>query len=77
MLLGSFVEEYDKDEGDELTPYDSPNSTQYFSERALSPESSHGDYSPTRDNASQGVQRSATGFSHSRDGSGFFSSVNR
>ena len=64
MLLGSFVEEYDKDEGDELVLYNSPDSNQSGGERAISPQSGHSDggfgvgYSP------QTVQHSAPGFAY-------------
>ena len=65
MLLGSFVEEYDKDEGLELTPLDSPDFEQNMSERAVSPKSSQSDGVPAMDLVNHGIQRSTTGFSFS------------
>lgn len=66
MLLGSFVEEYDKDEGDELTYFDSPDSNQYGSERAMSPESCHSEGGLGMEHTPQSVQRSATRLTYAR-----------
>lgn len=66
MLLGSFVEEYDKDEGGELTHFDSPDSNQYGSERAMSPESDHSEGGLGKEHTPQSVQRSATGLTYAR-----------
>ena len=66
MLLGSFVEEYDKDEGGELIHFDSFDSNQYGSERAMSPESSHSEGGLGMEQTPQSVLRSATGLTHSR-----------
>ena len=41
MLLGSFVEEYDKDEGDDLYLADVSEYSEAFSQFAISPESDH------------------------------------
>ena len=60
MLLGSFVEEYDKDEGDELALLPSSDSNPYGSERTMSPESSHGEGGLGMEYISQSVQRSPT-----------------
>ena len=65
MLLGSFIEEYDKDEGDELILFDSPDSNQYGGERAISPKSPHSDGGFGKGHTPQSVQRSATGFIYS------------
>lgn len=43
MLLGNFVEEYDNDDGDELSLGASADSPQYFGERTMSPESNTDD----------------------------------
>ena len=56
MLLGSFVEEYDKDEGDELVLVGSSDSNGHESERTMSPQSSHGEGGQTP----RSVQRSPT-----------------
>lgn len=66
MLLGSFVEEYDKDEGGELVHFDSPDSNQYGSERAMSPESSYSEGGLGMEHTPQSVQRSATAFAYAR-----------
>ena len=42
MLLGSFVEAYDRDEGDEITLGNPPESLQQIGERTMSPESDEG-----------------------------------
>lgn len=66
MLLGSFVEEYDKDEGDQLILFDSADSNQYGGERAMSPESSHSEGGLGMEHTPQDVQRSSTGFTYAR-----------
>ncbi len=77
MLLGSFNEEYDKDEDSELTVFDSPDSDQYLSERAVSPKSAYSDSVPALEPLNYGIQRSSTGFSHSRNRSGSFHTHSR
>lgn len=66
MLLGSFVEEYDKDEGGELIHFDSSDSNQYGSERAVSPESGNGEGGLGMEHTPQSGVRSATGFTYAR-----------
>ena len=61
MLLGSFVEEYDKDEGHELAHFGCPESNGYGSEHTMSPQSSHGEGGLGIEHSPQSVQRSATG----------------
>ncbi len=77
MLLGSFIEEYDKDDGDELTFFESPDSQHSLSERSASPRSRDSNGVPAMGSLDQGVQSSMRGLNHSRDGSGSFSPVNR
>ena len=70
MLLGSFNEEYDKDEDNELTIFNSPEPEQYSSERTVSPQSLQSESGPEFDPLNYSIQRSATDFSHSRNRSG-------
>ena len=70
MLLGSFVEEYDKDEGDELALFGSSDSNPYGSERTMSPESSHGEVGLGMKYIPQSVQRSPTGPPYTRRANG-------
>lgn len=60
MLLGSFVEEYDKDEGDDPNYFSSLDSNHNGSEREMSPESSYSEHTP------QSGQRSATSPTYAR-----------
>ena len=41
MLLGSFVPDYDADEGNEMSPQDSSESSFNLGDRTMSPEPSH------------------------------------
>ena len=66
MLLGSFVEEFDKDEGDELPLLGSSDSNGYGSERTMSPQSSHGEGALGMEHTPQSVQRSPTGHTYNR-----------
>ena len=66
MLLGSFVEEYDKDEGGELTYFESPDSNHYGSERAMFPEPGHNEGGLGMEHTPQNVQRSPTGFTYAK-----------
>ena len=70
MLLGSFVEEYDNDEGTEMGPLGSPSSYHQFSDREMSPTSIHSESSLSMGNVTQAVQNPMTGQNHHRDGSG-------
>ena len=66
MLLGSFIEEYDKDEGDELVLVGSSDSNGYGSELTMSPESGHGEGGLGVEHTLQNVQRSPTGPTNTR-----------
>ena len=77
MLLGSFVEEYDNDEGAEMDPLGSPTSYQPFSDREMSPTSIHSEASLPMGNASKAVQNPMTVQNHHRDGSGSSSYLRR
>ena len=66
MLLGSFVEEYDKDEGDELIILDSPDSNQYEGERAISPKSNHNNGDFGVGHTPHDIQTSAASFTYPR-----------
>lgn len=66
MLLGSFVEEYDKDEGDELGLVGSSDCNRYGSEQTMSPESSRGEGGLGTEHSPQSVQRSPTGPTYAR-----------
>ena len=77
MLLGSFVEEFDKDEGDDVSSFGSLGSSPYTNERTISPVSSHGDGTSSLDRLTQSVHGSDTGHHRSREGSGSLSFVNR
>ena len=74
MLLGSFVEEYDNDEGAEMGPLGSPSPYHQFSDREMSPTSIHSEPSLPMENA---VQNPMTGQNHHRDGSGSSSHFRR
>ena len=70
MLLGSFVEEYDKDEGDELAHFNTSDSNRFESERTMSPESSHGEGGLGMEHTPQSVRRSAKGPTYARRANG-------
>ena len=70
MLLGSFVEEYDNDEGAEMDTLGSPSSYHLFSDHEMSPNSIHSEPSLPMGKATQAVQNPMTGQNHHRDGSG-------
>ena len=68
MLLGSFVEEYDQDEGDDEDPFDSPSTAQQFNpphaqrtfdDYVANTEARHGAFHANMDQIAQGIQLSA------------------
>ena len=77
MLLGSFVEEYDNDEGDDQIPFNFPAFNYSASEDAMSPGLSFSDNKFKVDLQSQAVPRSTPGFRYSNHGSALLSPANR
>ena len=70
MLLGSFMEDYDNDEGAEMDPLGSPSSYHQFSDREMSPTSIYSEPSLSSVNTTKAIQNPMTGQNHHRDASG-------
>ena len=70
MLLGSFVEAYDKDEGDEVEPQVSPYSPRSNGEREIFPTSNQVENGASMTGLRNGMQHLATGPDYQPNGSG-------